>query len=527
MKEFATLIEELDSTNKTNDKLIALEKFFRTAEPDDKVWCIALFSGRRPKRTVNVSLLAEWARQEAQIPGWLFEESYHATGDLSEAIALTLPLPTGESGVPLSEWMKMISSLEKKENEEREQLIKQAWSSQSYYERFIFIKLITGNFRIGVSSRMMVKALASATEISSEELSHRLSGKWDPSKISWEELLHPEHGSDESKPYPFYLAHPLDDPESLGELSQWAAEWKWDGIRGQLIIRNRNAFLWSRGEELVNEQFPEIIEAARSFQPDAVLDGEILPFRDGRPLPFSQLQKRLGRKKVSKELLQEVPVIFYAYDILELKGEDIRSYSYERRKALLSDVLNANENNSILAAPHVAFTTMEELRAFRERSREYVSEGLMIKRKSSPYGTGRKRGDWWKWKIDPLTIDAVLIYAQPGSGRRASLYTDYTFGIWKGDELVPVAKAYSGLTDQEIAEVDRFIRSNTIEKFGPVRAVKPILVFELGFEGIAKSGRHKAGIAVRFPRILRWRHDKPASEADTVESVQKILDQYG
>ncbi len=527
MKAFAKLIETLDSTNKTNDKLLALEEFFSSAPPQDKVWAIALFSGRRPRRSVNVSLLSQWATELAGIPPWLFSECYHATGDLSEAITLLLPMPDSTSERSLDEWIRFIISLSSKDNHEKEKLLKESLIELSYYERFIFIKIITGSFRIGVSSKIMVKALSKVTSIDTDQLSHRLSGNWDPLSISWEELISEEHAASESKPYPFFLAHALDDPSELGELSEWSAEWKWDGIRGQLIIRNGNAYLWSRGEEDVSEQFPEIIAAAKSIEGSMVLDGEILPYKDDRVMSFSSLQRRLGRKKQSKALLEDVPVVFYSYDVLELNGEDIRELPYIRRKKLLKDIIDRTASQTIHFAPVVEFSSLEDLRNKRLQSREFSSEGLMLKKLSGTYGTGRKRGEWWKWKIDPLTIDAVLIYAQPGSGRRASLYTDYTFGIWKGSELVPVAKAYSGLTDEEIGQVDKFIRANTLEKFGPVRVVRPELVFELGFEGIARSKRHKSGIAVRFPRILRWRTDKPASEADTVETVFDLLEKYG
>jgi DNA ligase 1 len=527
MIEFAKLIETLDSTNKTNDKLKGLEEFFHAAPDADKVWAVALFSGKRPKRTINVTLLAQWACELAAIPGWLFAECYNATGDLSEAITLVLPFPVTSSGNTLDEWMRLIAALGSQEQEIRERVIKDSLLSLTYYERFILVKLITGNFRIGVSARMMIKALATATGITTEELSHRLSGSWDPFTITWTELISAEHATHESKPYPFYLAHALEDLSVLGDLNEWAAEWKWDGIRGQLIIRNGNVYLWSRGEELVSGQFPEIIDAAKKFPVNAVIDGEILPFKDSKPMPFAQLQKRLGRKTLSKKLAEEVPVVFYSYDLLELYGEDIRQQPYVERKKQLMELLEEQKSNIIIPAPVVSFKDQQELSMLRESAREHISEGLMLKRKQSPYGTGRKRGDWWKWKIDPLTIDAVLIYAQPGSGRRASLYTDYTFGIWKDGQLVPVAKAYSGLTDEEIAKVDKFVRANTLEKFGPVRVVKPELVFELGFEGIARSTRHKSGIAVRFPRILRWRNDKPPAEADTVDTVMELLRKYG
>jgi DNA ligase 1 len=335
--------------------------------------------------------------------------------------------------------------------------------------------------------------------------------------------------ADLSRPYPFHLAHQIDFPlEDLGAIADWQAEWKWDGIRAQLIRRAGESFLWSRGEDLVSERFPEITTASFALPDGTVLDGEILPWKDNSVMPFAQLQRRIGRKTIGKKLLEEVPVVLLCYDVLEFAGEDIRSKPMRERRALLEKILAdlpEEAKKTLLLEPIVKAANWNELAEIRAESRNRKVEGFMLKRLDSPYRVGRPRGDWWKWKIDPLTIDAVLIYAQRGTGKRASLYTDYTFAVWNsGGELVPFAKAYSGLTDAEIRRVDRFVRDNTLETFGPVRSVVPKLVFELGFEGIQRSTRHKSGVAVRFPRILRWRDDKKPEDADSLAAIYAMLD---
>ena len=301
----------------------------------------------------------------------------------------------------------------------------------------------------------------------------------------------------------------------LGEASEWQAEWKWDGIRSQLICREDQLFVWSRGEELITDKFPEFDAFREALPPGTVIDGEILPFHNDQPLSFAKLQTRIGRKNLTKKVLKDAPVILMAYDLLEWQGEDIRERPLLERRQLL-ETLHAQVKEhvpSFWLSTIVESADWKELKALRKDSRTYYAEGFMLKRRSSPYQVGRKRGDWWKWKVEPLTVDAVLINAQKGSGRRAGLFTDYTFAVWddrvEGDrKLVPFTKAYSGLTDQEMRKVDNFVKRNTKEKFGPVRAVTPELVFEIAFEGIQRSTRHKSGVAVRFPRILRQRLDK-------------------
>jgi len=523
MKHFGQLFTDLDQTTKTLGKIDALLDYFSKISDQDKLWAIALLSHRRPRRTVNTSLLALWASELAQLPAWLFEESYHVVGDLSETITLLLPPPGERSDESLTYWIDFIRALNPLTIEEKKEKILWAWNRLEQTERFVFNKLITGGFRVGVSQQLMVKAVAKHTGVAENIVAHKLMGNWSPETDTFQDLLLSPGGQDISKPYPFYLAYALEDEvHTLGEPAEWYAEHKWDGIRGQVIVRERQLFVWSRGEELVTDKYPEY-EAFLQLVPDGtVLDGEILPFRDDRPLSFNHLQTRIGRKKLTPKLLKDVPVAFVVYDILEWGGEDIREWPMHRRRAKLEEIC-AIPGAVMRLSALIRFDTWEALAAERARARDHLSEGVMLKRKDSIYRNGRRRGDWWKWKIDPFTLDAVMIYAMHGSGRRANLYTDYTFAVWDGEQLVPFTKAYSGLTDEEIREVDRWIKQNTVERFGPVRSVKPELVFEIAFEGIARSTRHKSGIALRFPRIKRWRKDKPAAEADHLDNLRKLL----
>jgi DNA ligase-1 len=531
MKTFATLITALGTSTKTGEKLELLSNYLTVAEDADKVWVIALFSGRRPKRIVGSGLLKLWCREITGLPEWLFEEAYHTVGDLAESIALILPGPeeNNKEKPSLSWFISQLRGIEKKTEEEKKKFVTGSWQYMTKDERFVFNKLLTGNFRIGVSQKMMVNALAKTTALEPNVIAHRISGNWDPSTTSFSSLLTDERGTaDPSRPYPFYLAYALDSPpEELGKEADWQAEWKWDGIRGQLIKRNNEIFVWSRGEELMTDKFPEYHSLVKDLPDAVVLDGEIIPSMEGKPLPFALLQTRIGRKNITKKNLQEVPISFFAYDLLEYEGNDIRDLPLSHRRKLLEDIVSKTVRGSLLLSPVISFHSWKELVALRERSRENGAEGIMLKRKSSAYQVGRKTGDWWKWKIDPLVIDAVMIYAQKGHGRRSNLYTDYTFAVKDGDKLVSFAKAYSGLTDKEFAQVDHFVKNNSLEKFGPVRTVKPELVFEIAFEGIAASKRHKSGVALRFPRINRWRRDKKADEINTLDDLKKILETYG
>ncbi|HVW86109.1 MAG TPA: ATP-dependent DNA ligase [Bryobacteraceae bacterium] len=527
MKAFADLYAALDETTKTNEKIEALVGYFRTAAPEDAVWTIHFLIGRRIRRLIETRKLVEWSVAEAGLPEWIFGDCYSAVGDLAETIALLLPAPITSTDKPLRYWVeqRLLPLREWTDEQQRESLVF-AWLEMNERQRFVWNKLITGEFRVGVSRNLVVRALAEFAETSTEVISHRLMGDWQPAPAFFAQLIAKNtEDTNVSRPYPFFLAYPVDGhPAELGEPSEWMAEWKWDGIRSQIIRRRWQTFIWSRGEELVTERFPELKSLGGLLPEGTVIDGEILPWKDGLPLPFAQMQRRIGRKVLGPKILAEVPVALIAYDLLEWQGEDIREWPIEKRRAhltVLTDSL-ASTGHLILSAP-VPFRTWEELEEKRAESRERRVEGFMLKRHGSPYRVGRRRGDWWKWKIEPYSVDCVLIYAQPGNGRRASLLTDYTFGVWDNGELVPFAKAYSGLTNDEIAKVDSWIRRNTVEKFGPVRRVKPELVFELAFEGIQKSPRHRSGIAVRFPRLARWRTDKKAEEADSIGTIRALL----
>jgi DNA ligase 1 len=537
MKLFADLITTLGTSTKTNDKLAALTAYFSNAADKDKTWVIAIFSGRRPRRTVPSSLLQEWCVEITAIPPWLFEECYHTVGDLAETLALLMPEGGQEASIhPLYYYLDRLTGLDKADDATKRDFVLASWKEMTRAEMFVFNKLITGNFRIGVSQKMMVNALAKTVHLNPSVIAHRISGNWDPAAFSFGALMNEETAAgDDSKPYPFYLAYAFeDDLPSLGEPGEWFAEWKWDGIRGEIIKRNGNLFVWSRGEELMTDKFPEY-EPLRKAMPDGVaLDGEIIclsPAHSDRidfvPLPFAALQTRIGRKNITRKQLTEAPVGFIAYDILEYRGEDFRDHSQEQRRSLLEEIVGQIGQPFLRLSPIIPFESWDQLTGIRTRARELGSEGIMLKRKNAIYQVGRKRGDWWKWKIDPLTIDAVMVYAQKGHGRRSNLYTDYTFAVRDGDKLVTFTKAYSGLTDKEFNEVDAFVKRNSIEKFGPVRTVKPELVFEIAFEGIAASGRHKSGVALRFPRISRWRKDKKPVEANTMDDLRQMLARYG
>ena len=545
---FALLYDAIDRTTSTNAKVAAMVEYFRTAPPADAAWAVYFLTGRRLKRLVPYASINDWVLSATGIEQWLLEECYSVVGDGAETAALVLDQipPAPSEDLPLARWVEdRIMRLRQLDPAAQQQRMTTWWRGLDRLQRFLLLKLVTGELRVGVSQTLVVRALAKAAELPATTVAARLMGEWTPSAEWFSSVLsHERTEEDESRPYPFFLASPLEGAiEPLGDPGDWLIEWKWDGIRAQLIKRGGVVHVWSRGEELITHRFPEIAAAATHLPDGTVLDGEVLAFRDERPMPFSALQQRIGRQKQVAQLVRAVPVVFMAYDVLEDHGEDIRGLSQDERRARLERLLRSagrTEADSfdadvasgfsrtfagvLRASPLVTAASWDDLAALRAESRARGVEGFMLKRRSSIYGVGRKRGDWWKWKIDPYTIDAVLIYAQPGSGRRASLLTDYTFGVWHEGELVPVAKAYSGLSNEEIAEMDRWIRRHTRERFGPVRHVEPVHVFELGFEAIAKSTRHRSGIAVRFPRMLRWRKDKKAEEADTLDGVRRLLD---
>ena len=582
MKHFTQLFQAIDATTSTNEKVKALQAYFQTESPDNAVWALYLLLGKTRKRLITSRILREIFLQISDIPEWLFEESYSHVGDSAETIALLLrdtPIePTGastaESNTPLKVWMEdiipQVKQLQKTDEHQLKNLVIGWWASLSEGEIFVLNKVLTGAFRVGVSTKLVTKALAAEYELTEAVLAHRLMGEIEPTAAFYQALVNPDDADTQpSQPYPFFLASPIDVEKFSVEMaaaiagesavetdgrvdsridsqtdakSAWQAEWKWDGIRAQLIHRAQQVFIWSRGEDLVTHQFPELEEAAAMLPKGTVLDGELVCWDghsvsdDGtiRPLDFNYLQKRLGRKTVGKKLRAENPVYFIAYDLLEKDGEDIRQKTLRSRRTLLTQLIDtclkngadtAVKNRIVIAKP-LPFESFDDIQKWRSQSRQYGAEGLMLKALDSPYLVGRKRGYWWKHKVDPMTLDAVLIYAQAGTGKRANLFTDYTFALWKGDTLVPFTKAYSGLDNKEIEKLDRWIRRHTTEKFGPVRSVEPLHVFEIGFEGIAESKRHKSGIAVRFPRILRWRDDKPVAEADTLANAIALLNSY-
>ncbi len=560
MNRFAALFAALDHTTSTTLKVEAMADYFRVAPAADAAWAVFFLTGRRLKRAAAGRAIAEWTLAATGLPEWLLTESYAIVGDGAETSTLLLdqlPPLAGES-VSLADWVEQRIMPLRSMDLDRQRRTVLGWvQTLTRWERFTLLKMLTGELRLGVSQTLVVRALAEASAIEPATMAARLMGEWTPSALWFSGLV--DSGTtdtDLSRPYPFCLAAPIDGspgPEQIGDLlgdrADWQVEWKWDGIRAQLVKRAGQAHLWSRGEELITRQFPEVVDATTALPDGVVLDGEVLAFRDGRPLPFSALQQRLGRERQLSRAAREVPVVFMAYDVLEHQGEDIRERPLHQRRAILRSIIEAVQSiapptpTSSDATPLLPFSapattagqspwqlsplvdadSWPALVDLRKDARQRGVEGLMLKRLSSAYLVGRKRGDWWKWKIDPHTIDAVLIYAQPGSGKRASLLSDYTFGLWDNGQLVPVAKAYSGLTNDEIGEVDRWIRRHTIERFGPVRHVEPVQVFELGFEAIAASSRHRSGVAVRFPRMLRWRKDKTAAEADTLDSLKALI----
>lgn len=525
MDKFTELFTLLESSNKTSAKINALVDYFLSAPERDTLWVIALFLGRRPKRPLTTTLLKNYAIEVAQIPEWLFQESYSAVGDLGETIALILPESSVNDSYSLDYWMRAIIELKDKSEQEKKQFILSAWNSLGPVQRFIFNKLLGGSFRMGISSKMLINALAQYSGQEANHLMHALMGEWDPQTEKLERLLQGEHiNPGNSRPYPFCLAYPVDKlTEEAWEEERFLIEYKWDGIRAQIIKRNEEVFIWSRGEELITDQFPEIQSAAQRIQGDFVLDGELLVGDFQQVRDFSDLQKRLNRKNISRTLMEQYPVFCFVYDILEKNGEDLRSQPLHNRRTILKNFMEYQGESRLALSEVIYAESWLHLDKIRNKSREINAEGVMIKSLSAPYESGRKKGVWWKWKTAPLTIDAVLIYAQKGSGRRSGYYTDYTFAVQDQDKLVTIAKAYSGLTDKEIMEVSRFVTKNAIEKFGPVRTVKPELVFELAFEGISLSARHKSGVALRFPRIVRWRRDKTVEQVDNLEDIKQLI----
>ncbi len=546
MKAFAALYRELDASTSNLVKQAALQRYLRDAPPQDAAWAVYFLAGGKPRQLVPVKLLRLLAQEAAGLPEWLFDESYEAVGDLAETIALLLPAPTDAHDLGLAQWVEQhLLPLRGAPADELPERLRAQWRQLAPDERLVYFKLITGAFRVGVSKLQVTQALAAVGAVDAKRVAQRLMGYTHigarPDATAYASLIAPETEGEQNtvtsgQPYPFFLAHPfnvgVDQFDALlGPPADWLVEWKWDGIRAQLVKRAGQVWLWSRGEELVTERFPELATMGEALPDGTVLDGEIVVWREDRVQPFAELQRRLGRKTLGPKLLRELPVVLLVYDLVEWQGRDLRARPQADRRVLLDDVVAQVQHPLLIASPMLTGADWMDLARQREAARSLGVEGMMLKRRDAQYGVGRTKdvGVWWKWKIDPLSVDAVLIYAQRGHGRRASLYSDYTFAVWDGPpdqpdrRLVPFAKAYSGLTDAEMGRVDAVIRKTTVESFGPVRSVKPTLVFELGFEGIARSPRHKSGIAVRFPRMLRWREDKEVEEADTLATLEALL----
>lgn len=545
MKRFAELYRELDASTATRDKQAALQRYVHEAPAEDAAWAVYFLAGGKPRQLVPTRLLRERAQQAAGLPDWLFEESYQTVGDLAETLSLLLPPAVQPVERGLADWMlNHLLPLRGLPPEQQANALRVQWAELPDDQRFVYFKLITGGFRVGVSKLQVTQALAAVAGLDAKRVAQRLMGYTavgqQPGAADFLALIAPENvhepQAQSGQPYPFFLAHPWAEPlarfdELLGPPDDWLVEWKWDGIRAQLVRRAGQTWVWSRGEELVTERFPELVALGDALPDGTVIDGEIVVWRERRPQPFAELQKRITRKTLGPKLLRELPVVLLGYDLLEHGGQDLRDQPLRQRRERLDALVTEQDHPVLRASPQVVGATWHELAAQREQARERGTEGFMLKHLDSRYGVGRTKADgtWWKWKIDPMSVDAVLIYAQRGHGRRASVYSDYTFAVWNAPpgtedrQLVPFAKAYSGLTDAEMAQVDAIIRSTTLESFGPVRSVRPTLVFEVGFEGIARSPRHKSGIAVRFPRMLRWRQDKPVDEADTLQTLVALL----
>ena len=569
MRRFSQLYTALDASTATTAKVDALKRYFAIADPADAAWAVYFLAGGKPRQVVPTGVLRALACARAGIDDWLFDECYQAVGDLAETIAHVLPPPSSRSDVGLAVWIEQrLLPLRDETPDTQAVHIAAYWDELDADERFLLTKLIGGGFRVGVSKLLVQRALAEWAGLDAKVVAQRMMGTTDktarPDAAGFARLVSADAlpGRDAGQPYPFFLAHPVDVPLAdfdavLGPASDWVVEWKFDGIRAQVVRRAGQVWIWSRGEELVTDRFPEVAAIAQAWPDGTVLDGEILVWLPDseRPAPFNRLQQRIGRKNLTRKILTDAPVTFMAYDLLEQSGVDLREQAQHQRRTALEAL--AADAPSLRLSP-LLNGSWPELAALRAQSRTLGVEGCMLKHRSAHYGSGRRKQvgaspgarslAWWKWKVDPLSADAVLIYAQAGHGRRASVYTDYTFAVWNrtprdaaeaqavvdaiaarqpaqpdGLQLVAFAKAYGGLSDEEFKAVDRMIRQNTLEKFGPVRSVRPTMVFELGFEGLGRSTRHKSGIAVRFPRMLRIRNDKPLHEADTLATLEALM----
>ena len=536
---------QLDATTSTNAKQDAMVAYFGDVAPRDAAWAVYFLAGGRPRQLVATKTLRRLALEASGLPEWLFEESYQAVGDLAETIALLLPSTSDDALTPgLAAWVEdRLLPLRGLDAGEAIARLRPWLAELDRPAQFVCIKLITGSFRVGVSKLSVTRALSELSQVDAKRIAQRLVGYTDlsarPDADSFARLIASSDGDDArsdtdiGQPYPFFLAHPLQIPlddfdAQIGPPSSYLIEWKWDGIRAQIVKRDGRIWIWSRGEELITDRFPELASLHACIPDGSVIDGEIVVWIDDRVGAFGVLQQRIGRKSITAAILDKAPVVLIAYDLLERDGRDLRGESQFARRLALEDVHARCGSGRLRLSPLLTGDDWPSIARQQSEARALGVEGVMLKGRDARYGVGRTKdaGVWWKWKIDPYTIDAVLIYAQRGHGRRASLYSDFTFAVWDRDPstgeraLVPFAKAYSGLTDAEMRRVDAVVRRTTIEKFGPVRSVTPTLVFELGFEGISASKRHKSGVAVRFPRMLRWREDKAIDDADTLTTLR-------
>ncbi|MFN0262431.1 cisplatin damage response ATP-dependent DNA ligase [Tepidamorphus sp. 3E244] len=544
MRAFANLIERLILTPQRNGKLRLLEDYFHQTPDPDRGFGLAALTGTLDFRHAKPGLVR--ALVEERVDPILFRLSYDYVGDLSEAVSLIWPKPEtrpNDTDPPLAD---VVAMLDEATRATLPGIVATMLDRLDETGRWAFLKLITGGLRVGVSARLAKTALARMGEVPLEDIEEVWHGQLPPFEplFAWVEGKGPRPENDDPAPFrPVMLAQQLDeaDLETL-DATAYSGEWKWDGIRVQATagtdadgrpVRR----LYSRTGDDISGTFPDLLEA---MDFDGTIDGELLVLRGGAVQPFNDLQKRLNRKQVTKKMLKDSPAHIRAYDLLMEAGEDLRELPFAERRARLERFVEATGSDRIDLSAVIAFDEWSQLAAARAQPQDAGAghdadavEGVMLKHVDSRYEAGRPKGPWFKWKRDPFTIDAVMLYAQRGHGRRSSLYSDYTFGVWRagedGEELVPVGKAYSGFTDQELRKLDKYVRDNTIERFGPVRSVRANaetgLVLEVAFEGLNESTRHKSGIAMRFPRISRIRWDKPSHEADRIETLQALLPQ--
>ena len=523
MKAFAQLLELLALTPSRNRKLEALAQYFATTPDPDRGLALALLTGALSFKNVKPALLREVVTRE--VDPHLFALSYDYVGDLGETIALIWPHHGGEEELPsLSTLVELFNTTSKSE---LPQLIAALLTRAAINERWALVKLATGALRIGVSARLAKTALASMSGRDLQEIEEVWHGQQLPyaELFAWLDGRAPRPDVDHTARFhPMMLSNPIDEEKDLPGIdpAAFVAEWKWDGIRVQLVAGRDRVSLFSRTGDDIAAAFPDIVDNVFGA---AVLDGELLVGHDFAPAPFNDLQQRLNRKLPLPKHLSEHPAFIRVYDMLFDGDEDIRALPWSERRTRLERFLGRNPQPRCDLSPIIAYQDTEDLRRIRRQGAdEQGHEGVMLKRRSAPYVPGRPKGLWYKWKRDPNVVDAVLMYAQRGHGKRSSYYSDYTFGVWKGNEIVPIGKAYFGFTDTELKELDKWVRQHTVASFGPVREVQKQLVFEVAFDSAQQSSRHKSGVALRFPRIGRIRWDKPAAEAATLDDMQLFLE---